>query len=308
MDTNASTNTVAHMQFNEYFLKTEGGFAYCYSNGTPQRHSHDDFYEFVVAAEGTFVSEYNGRKRRFGPGSVFFFRIGETHHIAGDQQATGSLISFIIQKDHFENFCNRHFPQTPKILNTPYQEKHLTHEQFEYITSAFNTIDLTPGQNHTLLFELMLFTLVHYTFLQTPSADNPSQKHDIHWYIKEILYHFDRFEYLQTSVEDIYKDYPLSPSALAHQFHKQTGMTLVQYRHVKRMEYAALMLTKYPKSVTEVATSIGYNSLSYFSKKFKEHFGRLPSEFHPRTLNHPTSFRGRGLTKARSFADDRSEN
>ena len=72
MDTNASANTVAHMRFNEYFLKTEGGFAYCYSNGAPQWHSHDDFYEFVVAAEGTFVSEYNGRKRRFGPGSVFF--------------------------------------------------------------------------------------------------------------------------------------------------------------------------------------------------------------------------------------------
>lgn len=291
------------LQFNEFFLKSEGPFAYTYTIENAPLHKHVDFCEFSLVTGGSFINENNGRKRRQARTSLFFYRSGEEHQVTANEPDS-SCMSFMIQETYFEEFCRQHFPQMPDLLTTRYQEKRLTHEQFEYITAAFNTIDLTPMENHLALFELMLFTLIHCCFVQVPTSDTPSHKHDTHWYIKEIVYHFDRFEYLRTSVEDIYRDYPLSPSALAHQFKKITGYTIVQYRHIKRMEYAALMLTKYPQSVTEVATAIGYNSLSYFAKKFKEHFGRLPSEYHPRTLNQNVPPTVRATSKARSVGRD----
>jgi AraC-like DNA-binding protein len=38
------------------------------------------------------------------------------------------------------------------------------------------------------------------------------------------------------------------------------------------------MLTKKVGSVSEVAYSVGYTNLSYFTKSFKEKFGVLPSK------------------------------
>ena len=291
------------LYFSEFFLKTEDCFAYVYTGENHTPHKHVDFYEFALVTNGSFINEHNGRKHRFDRAALFFHRSGETHRIV-ENEPNSSYLSFVIQKDGFEKFCAQHFPQIPALPATSHRERRLTHEQFEYITAVFNTVDLTPMENHLALFELMLFTLIHCCFVQVPASGNPAEKHDTHWYIKEMLYHFDRFEYLRTSVEDIYRDYPLSPSALAHQFKKNTGYTIVQYRHAKRMEYAALMLTKSPQSVTEVAASIGYNSLSYFSKKFKEHFGRLPSEYHPRTLNRNALPTIRASIKARSVGRD----
>ena len=46
-----------------------------------------------------------------------------------------------------------------------------------------------------------------------------------------------------------------------------------------RMEKASALLKENSGNISEVAYAVGFNSLSYFSQTFKEHFGITPSEF-----------------------------
>jgi AraC-like DNA-binding protein len=67
-----------------------------------------------------------------------------------------------------------------------------------------------------------------------------------------------------------------SPSYLSRTFSGETGMTVSQFIRQVRIEKAAELLQGGRKNVTEVATEVGYSSLSHFSKAFREVTGCCP--------------------------------
>src|SRR6056297_1305629 len=71
----------------------------------------------------------------------------------------------------------------------------------------------------------------------------------------------------------------LDRSYMARKIKKTTGLTPGGVIKTYRMEKAAALLKENQGNISEVAYAVGFNSLSYFSHTFKEHFGKTPSEF-----------------------------
>jgi AraC-like DNA-binding protein len=78
------------------------------------------------------------------------------------------------------------------------------------------------------------------------------------------------------SLEELGKKIGCSHFYLSRIFSAQTGQTITQYLRQLRMERAAELLKTREYNVTEVATEVGYNSLSHFSAAFQETFGCCP--------------------------------
>ncbi|CAM3014184.1 AraC family transcriptional regulator [Chryseobacterium flavum] len=70
----------------------------------------------------------------------------------------------------------------------------------------------------------------------------------------------------------------LSTPAFCRYFKKQTNMTFTDFVNNYRINQAKIFLLK-DYSVTEVCFQVGFESLSYFNKLFKQHTGETPSEF-----------------------------
>ncbi len=68
-------------------------------------------------------------------------------------------------------------------------------------------------------------------------------------------------------------------SFLSHQFKKETGLTVTNYIHEKRIEQATTLLNTTNLSIQEIAERVGILELNYFSKLFKKHIGMSPSEY-----------------------------
>lgn len=77
-------------------------------------------------------------------------------------------------------------------------------------------------------------------------------------------------------LEELGKKIGCSHFYLSRIFSSQTGQTITQYLRQLRMEKAAELLKSREYNVTEVATEVGYNSLSHFSAAFQEAFGCCP--------------------------------
>lgn len=69
----------------------------------------------------------------------------------------------------------------------------------------------------------------------------------------------------------------MSRSDLHRKLEKTVGMSTTEYVRQKRLEKAAeLLKQKSEWSVYQVALEVGFENQSYFSRRFKEVFGRCP--------------------------------
>ena len=71
----------------------------------------------------------------------------------------------------------------------------------------------------------------------------------------------------------------VSESTLRRLFKEQTGKTLYDFIKENKMNSAARKLLITNDSITDIAYSMGYESPSYFTKRFKEVFGVSPQEY-----------------------------
>ena len=68
-------------------------------------------------------------------------------------------------------------------------------------------------------------------------------------------------------------------TSLYRKCQKSTGMSPVAYIRQSRMQVAARLLKQNDMSVSEVAYAIGFESISYFSRVFRQEFNTSPSTF-----------------------------
>lgn len=82
------------------------------------------------------------------------------------------------------------------------------------------------------------------------------------------------------SLERVARALYLSPGYFSRVFKKHTGRTFIEYVTECRLDAAASTLRDHEvSSITAVAASVGYKDPKYFSRLFKSHTGRTPSQF-----------------------------
>lgn len=71
----------------------------------------------------------------------------------------------------------------------------------------------------------------------------------------------------------------LSKYHFARQFKKETGRSPGQYVLAQKMQAARVLLGDRSRTITDIATSVGYTNISHFSRAFSSQFGLSPSAF-----------------------------
>ena len=85
-----------------------------------------------------------------------------------------------------------------------------------------------------------------------------------------------------TSMQEIADELNFNTDYLYRLFKKETGQTFVAYLTEYRLIQGAELLRRTSLTIYEISSRIGYGSVSYFSKKFKQMYGCNPYEFRSR--------------------------
>jgi AraC family transcriptional regulator of arabinose operon len=71
----------------------------------------------------------------------------------------------------------------------------------------------------------------------------------------------------------------LSVSGLVHLFRRQTGMTIMQFLELQRLNRAKQLLERTGRRIQTIAMEVGYDSPFYFSQRFKRQHGISPRDY-----------------------------
>jgi AraC-like DNA-binding protein len=88
------------------------------------------------------------------------------------------------------------------------------------------------------------------------------------------------------SAEQFSREVGLSRMQLHRKLVALTDQTTSDFLRTIRLKRAAQLLEAQMGNISEIAYSVGFSSLSYFSKSFRDHFGVQPTEY---ALRHASS-------------------
>ena len=79
-----------------------------------------------------------------------------------------------------------------------------------------------------------------------------------------------------TQVSDLME---ITPQYLSSTFKTQVGKNFTEYINQRRLEEASRLLKETNLAVQQISERVGYNSVQYFARKFKESFGITPTQY-----------------------------
>jgi len=81
------------------------------------------------------------------------------------------------------------------------------------------------------------------------------------------------------NIEEIAINMNVNYSHFRKAFKKYTGLSPIQYHLTLRIQQAIYLLTNTELSIKEISFNLGFGSVFYFSKLFKEKMQVTPSEY-----------------------------
>lgn len=259
-----------------YLYAKDKMYSCLYTSLSTEYHTHKDFYELSLITYGEFENEYKNKRHKLPKNTLIFFKVGESHAIYSTKPRS-THCSFVIKEQLFQKIYSALFPTTSLNALSSYEERQITPFQAEYLTDLINQfLDNSLKSRRETLMRLFLHTALSCFLI--PPLPKPITRAT--WQcVDDLLNRLDNLAYLKHKVHEIYSDYPMSQSVLITEFKKRTGYTIAQYHTMKKLDYAAQLLTSSKMSVTEICSMLYFSSVSHFITIFKKRFAMTPKEY-----------------------------
>ncbi|MEJ1241820.1 two-component regulator propeller domain-containing protein [Chryseolinea sp. T2] len=96
---------------------------------------------------------------------------------------------------------------------------------------------------------------------------------------KAIDYVANNLQDSQLSVDSMAAVFSLSRMQVYRKIKSLTGKSIVEFIRMVRMKQAIKLMDEHKLTLSEIAFEVGFNSASYFTRCFKEEYGKTPSEY-----------------------------
>lgn len=251
-------------------------------------HLHEDAWEFVFCSQGHIKTYQGGEERELKNNQILFHPPRTIHHLQVDDESTTMLVlSFVCTSEVMKLLQNQ-------ILRVNQSQRRMLMVIIQELANAFELhdghlelIDFHSNPNPVLGAEQMI-TCYLEGFLIGLLRDATNQKEQ-RWdavtleKALETKLATDIKEYVEKHLSEritlaqIAEHVHYSRSYVTEQFQKSTGMSVAAYIFERRMECAKELLVEGRMTISQISERLGFSTVQYFSKCFKDAVGVSPS-------------------------------
>ncbi len=92
---------------------------------------------------------------------------------------------------------------------------------------------------------------------------------------------------VRVNLSEVARSIPMDVTVLSRLIQKYTGCTFTELLHTARFNRAVTLLRETSLSVTDIATSIGYENTAFFYRRFAQIYGCTPAEYRKQHRTEP---------------------
>jgi len=225
---------------------------------------NEKMYLLIYALDGQADYEVSGENFCISKGDMLFFNKGQAHtgYSNKDNPWTYCTIAF-----DAENLSADEFPILTHISNTEFLGQIYKTLNYEWTAKKSGYLLMCRG-----LVSELLCTLIREN----------SSEHRKGAVIENVKRHMVENFINDFTVDELSKIAGISVPHFHRLFKENTGLSVKKYLNTIRINRACDLLKSGEHNITEVAYTVGFHDIYYFSRLFKKMVGTSPSSFIPK--------------------------
>lgn len=267
--------------FNKTSPWKDADIAFTWTNfDYPFFHTHE-YWELMIMIEGKINHHIDGNVYPMSVGEAWIVRPADEHKLCSASSAPVRQLNFIVKKEYMEKlFALYRLNLSDSTEANP----------AEYFSFKLNESVLRKVSSETILIQaqknlseeqkiINCKILLGEIFSEFVRQKILAKKPYPDW-LEELLIKLSDPFFEEGSIKsELVKKANYSYSSLIRLFKQYTGYTIIEYVSIKKTEYAAELLRSSDKKILEIASMLGYDSLSHFNHLFKRYIGLTPREY-----------------------------
>lgn len=230
-----------------------------------------NFWELTYVDRGVLYTEVNGKEFKLNQGDLFFYAPNEYHSQYTDNKKSCSYLTVSFEMD---------FNDTSLLSNKVFTS---TKDLYTIITKLMKELNSTHLYCDELsicyLKELVLKTLsIDFETSIVKPANKIQQFYDDEL-LNSILKFINESVYDCLDIQTICDKFSISSSKLHLLFRSNLDTTVKLYINNLKLKKSKELIKETNYTISEISEILGFNSIHYFSNKFKKVYGFSPSEY-----------------------------
>lgn len=253
------------------------------------KHKHD-FFEMICILEGQAENIVNNKSLKMKRGDICIIAPGVKHAI-GLFNDDSILINILIRKSSFkENFIGQ-LPEE-SALSEFFTKVFYSEEKNSYILFRTDEDEMLnqlvdylvwEGLNETEysnnIMENLLKSIFYY--LIKNHGDSTELSQNLYTSSEDVIaiLNYMQKHYATINLDILAQEFDFSNSHLSRLIKKHTGQTFAKILQDIKMNKSLNLLENSKLTIKEVSQMVGYESVEYFTRIFKELYGQTPSRY-----------------------------
>lgn len=230
-----------------------------------------NYWELTFIDNGELITNVDGEDYQLKEMDLILYAPGQFHNQTSGGNSSCSYLTIMFEMD---------IPDSYLISNRVY------HAHRDIHTALNNFIKLSTNDmlyNNELMLcylKVLIIRILQYDFLNSsPVASTPMQQRFENELLNEIILYINDMIYEQLTIEDICTKFSISRSSLQTLFKNNVGVAPKQYISDIKLKKSKLLIKENTYTISEVSRMLGFNSIHYFSRKFKQQYGITPTDY-----------------------------
>lgn len=230
-----------------------------------------EFWELTFIDNGALATTVDEEPYELGEMDLILYAPGQYHTQKTGHSQSCSYMTILFDMDMSDSYL---------ITNRVYHAQRDIHNALNEFIKVSNHDMLYNNELMLCYLKQLIIKVLQYDFLNSsPIASTPMQQRFENELLNEIIIYINDKVYEQLTIEEICHKFSVSRSSLQTLFKNNLDVAPKQYISDLKLKKSKLLIKESMYTISEISNMLGFTSIHYFSRKFKQQFGITPTDY-----------------------------